>query len=160
MPTTVAMTQYSATFVLNKLLNNTGTMPGVTGGLFLWLMKTAPTSDADIGTGVSFISTTYTKPQVAFAVVPPATPADFQRAHNTSTLSITMSGSTDTAVGIALCTNGTNVPVAADFTSSPSANAVFFYGTFTSSIVLNATDVLQFAVGTPAGLTGITIDLF
>ena len=160
MPTTVAMTQYSATFVLNKLLNNTGTMPGVTGGLYLWLLKTAPTSDVDVGTGVAFIATTYTKPQVPFTVGPAGTPADFQRAFNASTFSITMSGTTDTAVGIALCTNGTNVPVAADFTSTPSTNPVFFYGTFASSIVLNATDVLQFAVGTNAGLTGITIDLF
>lgn len=160
MPTTVAMTQYTATFVLNKLLNNTGTMPGVTGGLFLWLMKTAPTTDLDVGTGVSFISTTYTKPQVPFTVGPAATAADFQRAFNTSTFSITMSGTTDTAVGIALCTNGTNIPVAADFTSTPSTNPVFFYGTFSSSITLNATDVLQFAVGSNAGTNGITIDLF
>ena len=74
MPTTVAMTQYSSTRVLNSLLNNTGTVVGVAGGLFLWLMKTAPTSDADIGTGVAFIATTYTKPQIPFTVGPPGTP--------------------------------------------------------------------------------------
>ena len=160
MPTTVAMTQYTATAVLNKLLNNTGTPPGVAGGLYLWLLKTAPTSDADIGTGVAFIATTYTKPQVPFTVGPPGTPADFQRAFNTRTFSITMSGTTDTAVGIALCTNGSTTPTASDFLTGATSNPVFFYGTFASSIVLNATDVLQFAVGTNAGLTGITIDLF
>lgn len=160
MPTTVAMTQYTATAVLNKLLNNTGTPPGVTGGLYLWLLKTAPTSDADTGTGVTFIATTYTKPQVPFTVGPAGTPADFQRAFNTSTFSITMSGTTDTAVGIALCTNGTTTPTASDFLTGATSNPVFFYGTFASSIVLNATDVLQFAVGTNAGTTGITIDLF
>ena len=160
MPTTVAMTQYSSTRVLNSLLNNTGTVVGVAGGLFLWLMKTAPTSDADIGTGVAFIATTYTKPQIPFTVGPPGTPADFQRAFNTSTFSITMSGTTDTAVGIALCTNGSTTPTASDFLTGATSNPVFFYGTFASSIVLNATDVLQFAVGTNAGTTGITIDLF
>jgi len=160
MPTTVAMTQYSATFVLNKLLNNTGTVPGVRGGLYLWIMKTAPTSDADIGTGVAFIATTYTKPQIPFTVGPPGTPADFQRAFNTSTFSITMSGTTDTAVGIALCTGGVTTPTASDFLAGATSNPVFFYGTFASSILLNATDVLQFAVGTNAGATGITIDLF
>ena len=160
MATPVAMTQYSATFVLNKLLNNTGTVPGVTGGLYLWLLKTAPTSDVDVGTGVTFITTTYTKPQVPFTVGPAGTPADYQRAYNSALVSITMSGTTDTAVGIALCTNGTTTPVAADFTSSPSANAVFFYGTFTSGITLNATDVLQFAAGSASGGSGITIDLY
>ena len=123
-------------------------------------MKTAPTSDADIGTGVAFIATTYTKPQIPFTVGPPGTPADFQRAFNTSTFSITMSGTTDTAVGIALCTNGSTTPTASDFLTGATSNPVFFYGTFASSIVLNATDVLQFAVGTNAGTTGITIDLF
>jgi hypothetical protein len=160
MPTTVAMTQYTATAVLSKLLNNSGTPPGVTGGLFLWLLKTAPTSDVDVGTGVTFIATTYTKPQVPFTVGPASTPADFQRAFNTSAISITMSGTTDTAVGIALCTNGTTIPTAADFLTGATSNPVFFYGTFTSGITLNATDVLQFAAGTNAGLTGITIDLF
>jgi hypothetical protein len=160
MPTTVAMTQYTATAVLNKLLNNTGTPPGVTSGLYLWLLKTAPTSDVDVGTGVTFISTTYTKPQVPFTVGPASPAADFQRAFNTALISITMSGTTDTAVGIALCTNGSTTPTAADFLTGATSNPVFFYGTFTSSITLNATDVLQFAAGGAGGGSGITIDLF
>jgi hypothetical protein len=71
-----------------------------------------------------------------------------------------MSGTTDTAVGIALCTNGTTTPTAADFLTGATSNPVFFYGTFTSSITLNATDVLQFAAGSSSGGSGITIDLF
>ncbi len=159
MPTTVAMTQYSANGVLAQLLNNSTAVPGVAGGLYLWLLKTAPTSDADEGTGVSFISTTYTKPQVPFTI-PALTGQTYQRAYNTSAISITMSGTTDTAVGIALCANGTSTPVAADFTTSPTTNRVYFYGTFGSSITLNATDVLQFAIGSAAGTQGITIDLY
>jgi hypothetical protein len=71
-----------------------------------------------------------------------------------------MSGTSDTAVGIALCTNGTNTPVAADFATGATNNPVFFYGTFTSGIALNATDVLQFAAGSASGTSGITIDLY
>jgi len=160
MATTVAMTQYTSTAVLSKLLNNSGTVPGVAGGLYLWLLKTAPTSDVDVGTGVSFISTTYTKPQVPFTVGPAGTPADYQRAYNTALVSITMSGTTDTAVGIALCTNGTVTPTASDFLTAATSNPVFFYGTFTSGITLNATDVLQFAAGSASGGSGITIDLY
>jgi hypothetical protein len=160
MATTVAMTQYTATNVLGQLLNNSAAITGVTGGLYLWLLKTAPTSDADIGTGVAFIATTYTKPQVPFTVGPPSTPADYQRAYNTGAVSITMSGTTDTAVGIALCKNGTTTPTASDFLSTATSNPVFFYGTFSAGITLNATDVLQFSAGGPGGTAGITIDLY
>lgn len=159
MPTTVAMTQYTANKVLAQLLNNATAVPGVASGLYLWLMKTAPTSDNDDGTGVSFISTTYTKPQVPFTI-PLLTGQTYQRAYNTSAISITMSGTTDTAVGIALCAGGINVPTAADFLTTATNNPVYFYGTFGSSITLNATDVLQFAIGTAGGTQGITIDLY
>lgn len=159
MPTTVAMTQYSANGVLAQLLNNATAVPGVAGGLYLWLLKTAPTTDQDQGLGVAFIATTYTKPQVPFTI-PALTGQTYQRAYNTSAFSITMSGTTDDAVGIALCANGTSTPTAADFTTTPGTNRVYFYGTFSAPITLNATDVLQFAIGSAAGTQGITIDLY
>jgi len=165
MATTVAMTQYSANKTLNFWLNGGGTtVTQAAARPYIYLMKTAPTDD--VGTSYTPVTgVTYTPVILpAMTVGAPATPADYQRAFNSSSISITISGgTTDTCVGILLTLNNSATPALTgnnDFSSAATVNPVLYYGTFSGSITLNNGDTLTFAVGSNAGTNGITVDQY
>lgn len=167
MATTVAMTQYSANKTLNFWLNGGSTsVTQAAARPYIYLMKTAPTDD--VGTSYTPVTgVTYTPVILStMSVGAPATPADYQRAFNSSATPITITisgGTTDTCVGILLTLNNSAVPALTgnnDFSSAATVNPVIYYGTFASSITLNNGDTLSFAQGTTSGATGITVDQY
>mgnify|MGYP003643824484 CR=1 FL=1 len=166
MPTTVAMTEYSARKTLHFWLNGGGTaVTQAAARPYVYLFTGTPTTDT--GTSYTALSggITYT-PQLlpAFTVGASASGTDHQRAFNTVAVTMTMGGSGSSVCnGILICLNNSAIPALTgnnDFSFAATVNPVLYYGTLNSSITLNVGDTLTFSIGDNTGTVGITVDQY
>jgi hypothetical protein len=143
-------------------LSGSGTCVGIISQAqsrpYVWLAKTAPTSDT--GTGLVMATFTYTAQQLpSMTVGDPSSPADYQRAFNSAAINFSITGTGDTCSGIVIARHGFAAPTASDFLQTATNNPVLYYGDF-SSVTLNNGDTLSFAIGGTGALTGIAIDQY